>query len=78
MKVLELCKEALRILRRDKGDEYRYNVGILLKKAIEELEELENKSCEGCIHKNENEVMDYDCFECSRYYTDRYKPKDKQ
>ena len=43
-----------------------------------ELQKLKNRSCEGCIHKNENEVMDYDCFECSRYYTDRYEPKDKQ
>jgi hypothetical protein len=36
----------------------------------------ENKSCDGCIHKDakdKNELIDYSCLECSRYYTDKFK-----
>jgi len=30
------------------------------------------KSCDDCIYKDKNGAMDYNCFECSRYYDDKF------
>lgn len=35
----------------------------------------ENKTCENCRHKNEDGLMEYTCFECSRYYFDKWESK---
>lgn len=56
--------------------------------AIAELEEYEDKiekaikeadkinDCENnCIHRNSDKTMDLGCYECSRYYSDKFKAK---
>lgn len=35
----------------------------------------ENRTCENCKHKNEDGLMEYSCFECKRYYSDRWESK---
>ena len=41
-------------------------------------DDFENKSCDGCKHNEQNDTYPTICWECSRYYADRYEPKDKQ
>ena len=73
MKALELLKEIRNIetnfdhLKCHKFDE-----------TIEELEKLENRKCDGCKHYENDDAYPTICWECSRYYDDRYEPKGKQ
>lgn len=42
---------------------------------IEELEALQNKSCDGCKYEGTKVI---DCLDCYRFYPDRYEAKDKE
>lgn len=49
----------------------------LTEEAIKELEELENRSCEGCkyhLSDNGNYPL-HPCGECSRFYSDNWESK---
>lgn len=46
--------------------------------AIEELEKLENKSCDGCKYDEKDDTYPSICWECSRYYADKFELKGKQ
>lgn len=41
----------------------------------EKLEQLQNKSCDGCKYEGTKVI---DCLDCSRYYRDRYESKDNE
>ena len=43
--------------------------------AIKELEELENRSCDGCIHIFKSNNLE--CSTCLRNYTDRWESRDE-
>jgi len=66
--------KALDILNNDNIFDDTYvsenNYKKLINEAIEELEALENRSCEGCKYVN-NEFAH--CIECSRFYLDNYE-----
>ena len=55
-----------------------------LDEAIEELEKLENITCDGCNHlETQTKVLQYSCMpepcrSCERKASDRYESKDKQ
>lgn len=74
MKALEIAK---------KIDEYVRDYGCsngtinLLDDLIDELESLENRSCENCVYylsDNGNYPLE-PCGECSRWYSDRWESK---
>lgn len=43
--------------------------------AIEELEELENRNCDGCIHIFKSNNLE--CSTCLRNYTDRWESRNE-
>lgn len=46
-----------------------------LEEAIKELEDLENRSCDGCIHIFKSNNLE--CSTCLRNYTDRWESRDE-
>ena len=69
MKTLEFLKDIL------KDTPCRWEE---LDEAIAELEELKNRSCEGCIHHlSANGNFPLTCLDCSRFYADKYKKENK-
>lgn len=41
-------------------------------------DDFKNKSCDGCKYDEKDENYPTICWECSRYYDDRYELKGKQ
>ena len=49
-----------------------------INEAIAELEELQNRSCEGCVnHLSANGNFPLTCLDCSRFCVDKYKKENK-
>ncbi len=72
MKALEILKE----IQNTSVSEYFFNKDV--EEAIAELEELQNRSCEECVHHlSANGNYPLTCLDCSRFYEDKYKKKDK-
>ena len=68
MKAKQILKEILS----DYPTKYILNRKNQIKEAIKELEELENRSCTNCKHKED--PISY-CFNCSEYHNTNFKPK---
>jgi len=41
------------------------------KKEADKINDCENN----CIHRNSDKIMDLGCYECSRYYSDKFETK---
>ena len=87
MKALYLLNEQL-VDELGKGiperNSYRWTVIDNLKEAIEELEIMANRTCDGCKHLEaqikalQYSYMPEPCRSCERKASDRYESKDKQ
>lgn len=78
LKKIEWLQDVFVIRREELSFEVDESIKEAFLEVIAEFEELLNRSCDGCIHKNSEGVMEYSCFECSRYYADKFEKKDKQ
>lgn len=72
--------KALEVLKNINVWGYTEEVQQQIDEAIKELEELENKSCNGCKHhlsQDGNYPLE-PCWECERWYSDMFEQKDKK
>ncbi len=48
---------------------------VMINEAIKEIEDLENRSCDGCIHMFKSNNLE--CSTCLRNYTDRWESRNE-
>ena len=68
MKALEILKDIRNI-----ETEYDHLKKHRFDQAIEELEELENRSCDSCIYVGKSNCIN--CLSCKRQYSDNWRNK---
>ena len=65
--------KALELLELIKMMGVNIDISIVINEAIEELEELENRSCDSCIYVGKSNCIN--CLSCKRQYSDNWRNK---